>query len=152
MLAAREISSRFSWLLLKGAGLLLAAIVVSDYALAINLKSFRYNAYDIISRDLYQAIEKDALSRGLTNVRVGGTWWYEPEINFYRLRHRAKWMVPYDIKDRSYWWQTPNSLVPSDYDYFVFVPASDPQLTGRRFRTIFHDDKTQATIIALARD
>ncbi|HEV1994815.1 MAG TPA: hypothetical protein VGR03_10820 [Candidatus Acidoferrum sp.] len=152
VLAARQISSRIPSLLLKSAGLVLAAIVVSDYALAINVKSFRYNAYDIISRDLYQAIEKDALSRGLTNVRVGGTWWYEPEINFYRLHHRAKWMLPYEIKDCSYWWQTPGALEPAAYDYFVFVPPSDPQLTGPRVRTIFHDEKTQATIIAIAHD
>ena len=152
VLAAQAISPRFPWLLLKGAGLLRAAIIVSDYALCIHVKSFRYNAYDIISRYLYQAIEKDALSRGLTNVRVGGTWWYEPEINFYRLRQRAKWMLPYEIKDRSYWWQTPGALEPATYDYFVFVPPSDPQLTGPRVRTILHDDKTQVTVIALARE
>ncbi len=152
LLAAREIHNRFPLQPLKALGLLLAAIVISDYALAINVKSFRYNAYDNISRDLYQAIEKDALSRGLTNARVGGTWWYEPEINFYRLRHRAKWMLPYEIKDRSYWWQTPGALEPAAYDYFVFVPPSDPQLTGPRVRTIFHDEKTQATIIANAHD
>jgi uncharacterized membrane protein len=152
VLAAREISSRFPSFLLKSAGLLLAAMVVSDYALAMNVKSFRYNAYDVISRELYQAIEKDALSRGVTNVRAGGTWWYEPEINFYRLRHKAKWMLPYEIKDRSYWWQTPGALEPAAYDYFVFVPPSDPQLKGPRVRTIFHDEKTQATIIAIAHD
>jgi len=137
---------------LKGAGLCLAVVVVSDYALSIHVKSFRYNAYDVISRDLYQAIEKDALSRGLTNVRVGGTWWYEPEINFYRVRHRATWMLPFEIKDRSYFWQTPGALEPAAYDYFVFVPPSDPQLTGPRIRHIFHDEKTQATIIAIAHD
>jgi hypothetical protein len=152
VLAAREISSRLPWSILKGAGLLLAAVVVADYALSFNINSLRYNAYDVISRDLYQAIEKDALSRGLTNVRVGGTWWYEPEINFYRVRYRAKWMLPYDIKDRSYFWQTPNSLAPGDYDYFVFIPASDPHLTGRNIRTVFHDEKTQVTIIALGRE
>ncbi len=152
VLAAQAISSRFPWLLLRGAGLLLAVVVVSDYALSFNVGSFRYNAYDIISRDLYQAVEKDALSRGLTNVRVGGTWWYEPEINFYRLRQRAKWMLPYEIKDRSYWWQMRGALEPATYDYFVFVPPSDPQLTGPRVRTIYHDDKTQVTVIALARE
>jgi hypothetical protein len=152
MLAAREISSRFPSLLLKAIGLILAAIVVCDYGQSINVKSFRYNAYDVISRDLYQAIEKDALSRGLTKVRVGGTWWYEPEINFYRLRYKAKWMLPYEIKDRSYWWQTPGALEPAAYDYFVFVPPSDPHLAGPRVRTIFHDEKTQATIIAIEHD
>jgi uncharacterized membrane protein len=152
VLAAQEISSRFPSFLLKGTGLLLAAIVVSDYAFSLSVKSFRYNACDVISRDLYQAIAKDALSRGLTKVRVGGTWWYEPEINFYRLRDRARWMLPYDVKDRSYWWQDPGALEPAAYDYFVFVPAMDPYLTGPRVRTIFHDEKTQATIIAIAHD
>jgi hypothetical protein len=152
LLAAREISSRFPSALLKGAGLLLAAMVVCDYALSFNVRSFRYNAYDVISRDLYQAIEKDALSRGLSSARVGGTWWYEPEINFYRLRYKAKWMLPYEIKDRSYWWQTPGALEPAAYDYFVFVSASDPHLAGPSVRTIFHDQKTQATIIAIGHD
>jgi hypothetical protein len=152
LLLAKEFSARVRLPGLRVAGLVLAALVMTDYALSFNAKSLRYNAYDAISRDLYRAIEKDALSRGLTNVRVGGTWWYEPEINFYRARYRAKWMLPYDIKDRSYFWQTPNSLVPGDYDYFVFIPASDPHLTGRNLRTIFHDDKTQVRIIALGRE
>lgn len=152
LLLAKEFSARARLPTLRVAGLMLAALVMTDYALSFNVKSLRYNAYDVISRDLYQVIEKDALSRGLTNVRVGGTWWYEPEINFYRLRYRATWMLPYDIKDRSYFWQTPNSLAPGDYDYFVFIPASDPHLAGRNIRTIFHDHKTQTTIIALARE
>jgi hypothetical protein len=61
-------------------------------------------------------------------------------------------MLPYEIKDRSYFWQTPGALEPAAYDYFVFVPASDPHLAGPRVRTIFHDEKTQATIIAIAHD
>ena len=150
MLSAREISARIPSLVLKSAGALIAALVISDYALSLNVKTFRYNAYDVISRDLYRAIEQDALSRGLGEARVGGTWWYEPEINFYRVRYHAKWMLPYEIKDRSYWWQTPGALEPQAYDYFVYVPPSDPHLTGPRIRAIFHDDKTQATIIAIA--
>jgi hypothetical protein len=150
MLAAQEISLRFPSTVLKGTGLVLAAALLLDYGLCVNVKPFRYNAYDGISRDLYQAIEKDALSQGLTSARVGGTWWYEPEINFYRLKNRANWMLPYDVKDRSYFWQSPGALEPAGYDYFVFVPASDPQLSGPGIRTIYHDEKTQATIIAIA--
>jgi hypothetical protein len=152
LLLAKEFSARVKFPGLNVAGILLALMVLLDYASAIQARSFRYNAYDVISRDLYQAIEKDALSRGLRNARVGGTWWYEPEINFYRLRYKAKWMLPYEIKDRSYFWQTPGALEPAAYDYFVFVPASDPHLAGPRVRTIFHDEKTQATIIAIAHD
>lgn len=149
-LAAREIHVRFPSPFLKAFGLLLAAIVVSGYALSLQAKSFRYSAYDVISRDLYQAIANDARHRALTNVRVGGTWWYEPEINYYRLRYKADWMLEYDIKDRSYWWQTPNSLTPADYDYFVFTPEGDPGLTGPHVRTIFRDGLRRITIVAIS--
>src|SRR5260370_13161001 len=152
LLLAKEFSARVRLPVLTIAGLLLAGLVLLDYASAAQARSFRYNAYYIISRDLYQAIEKDALSRGLTNARVGGTWWYEPEINFYRVRYKAKWMLPYEIKDRSYWCQTPGALEPAAYDYFVFVLPSDPHLESPRVRTIFHDEKTKAMIIAIAHD
>lgn len=152
LLAAREIQIRFPWLLLRTIGIAVALVVTADYALSIQTKSFRYNAYDIISRDLYRAIEKDARSRGLQEARVGGTWWYEPEINFYRVRYGAKWMLPYDVKDPSSTWQTPGTPDASAYDYFVFTPANDSHLSGPRIRTIFHDDKTQATIIAIGHD
>lgn len=150
ILAAREIHLKFPSPLLSALGLLLAAVVLSDYALALQTKSFRYNAYDVISRDLYEAIANDARSRGLSNVHVGGTWWYEPEINYYRRRFKADWMLEYDIKDRSYFWQTPNSLTPADYDYFVFFPASDPGLAGPYVRTIYRDETRHITIVAIS--
>jgi hypothetical protein len=53
--------------LLSTLGLLLAAVVLTDYTLSLQAKSFRYNAYDVISRDLYEAIANDARSRGFTN-------------------------------------------------------------------------------------
>jgi hypothetical protein len=109
ILAKPERFPRVYW---KPAGLAIAAIVLFDYAISMQTSYFRYNAYDVISRDLFQAIAKDAGPRGLTNVRVGGTWWYETEINFYRRRYKAAWLLPYDIKDRSYFWETPNSLFP----------------------------------------
>ena len=150
-LAAQEIQFRFPSPFLKALGLLLAAMVVSDYALSLQTKLFRYNAYDVISRDLYQAIANDAFLCGLTNVRVGGTWWYEPEINYYRRRYNADWMLEYDVKDRSYYWQTPNSLTPADYDYFVFTHEGDPGLTGPRVRTIFRDGPRRITVVAIAK-
>jgi hypothetical protein len=149
MLLAREVSSRFPRSYWKAAGLLIAAVVVLDYALSVQTRYFRYHVYDVISRDLYQTIANDASTRGLTSVRVGGTWWYEPELNFYRRRYKATWMAEYDIKDRSYFWQTPNSLTPADYDYFVFTPAGDPGLSGPRVRTLFRDAVRGITVVAI---
>jgi hypothetical protein len=149
LLAARAVSLRFPRFYLKGAGLLIAAIVVCDYGLSLQTAYFRYNAYDVISRELFQTITDDAKARGLMDVRVGGTWWYEPEINFYRRRYNAKWMKPYDIKDRSYFWESPNSLAPADYDYYIFTPANDPGLTRPQARRIFEDGKTHVTVLAI---
>jgi hypothetical protein len=150
LLAAREIHFRFPSSFLKAFGMLLAIIVVFDYFLSLQTRSFRYNAYDVISRDLYQAIANDARSHNLTTAHVGGTWWYEPEINFYRRRDKANWMMEYDIKDRSYWWQNPNSLAPAEYDYFVFTPSNDPGLTGPHVRTIFRDGPRGITVVAIS--
>jgi hypothetical protein len=146
---ARELFFRFPRYHLRPVGLFIAAAVVFDYAVSFNTEYFRYNAYDVISRQLFLSISNDAHSRGLKTVRVGGTWWYEPELNFYRRRYNAEWMKPYDVKDRSYFWESPNALVPAEYDYFVFTPASDPGLTGPRVRTIFHDRVTDLTITAM---
>jgi hypothetical protein len=149
LLIAREVYSRFPRSYLKGAGLLIAALVVFDYALSLHTTYFRYNAYDVISLDLYQAIANDARAHGLTTVRVGGTWWYEPEINFYRRRYHATWMMPYDVKDPSSTWQTPNALQPAEYNYFLFTAANDPGLTGPRVRTIFSDSFMGVTVAAI---
>ena len=151
ILAGREIYSRFPLPYLKTIGVLFAAIVVLDYALALQVTSFRYNAYDVISRELYQVIANDAHRRGLANVRVGGSWWYEPEINFYRRRYKANWMMEYEIKDKTYSWQTPTPLAPADYDYFLFTPAGDPGLKETQIKTIFQDGARGITVVAIAK-
>jgi hypothetical protein len=123
-------------------------MVVMDYGMSVQVKQFRYNAYDVISLKLYQTIAEDAQRRGLTSVRAGGTWWYEPEINFYRRKFKANWMKEYDVKDKSYVWQSPDALEPSEYDYFVFTPEGDPGLTGPHVRTIFQDGARGITVVA----
>jgi hypothetical protein len=150
LLAGREIYFRFPRWPLKAAGYLLAAAVVLNYSSCVQTASFRYNAYDVISRGVCQAISSDAQERSLNDVRVGRTWWYEPEINFYRRRYKANWMMEYDIKDRSFWWQTPNSLATADYDYFVFTSAGDPGLAGPRVRTIFRYDPRGITVVGIS--
>ena len=144
---ARLVAQRVPNRALQAVGLMVAAAVITDYLFSLNTQYFRYNAYDVISRDLYQTISNDARSQGLETVRVGGTWWYEPELNFYRQRYNARWMAPYDVRDRSYFWQAPNSLPPADYDYFVFTPASDPLLTGPNVRMIYHNPQFGVSVI-----
>ncbi len=149
MLSFRELSYRFPRLHLNILGFVLAAIVLTDYGLSLNTKYFRYNAYDVFSRQLFLRIAQDAQAHGLTNVRIGGTWWYEPEMNFYRRRYKADWMKPYDVKDKSYFWESPGALQPAAYNYYLFIPANDPGLAGPRVRTIFQDPTTHLIVIAL---
>lgn len=151
LLASRQVTTRFPSSYLKAIGLVIAGIIVLDYALSLQARQSRYNAYDVISLRLYQAIADDAQRRGLKSVRVGGTWWYEPEINFYRRKLNATWMAEYDVVDKSYFWKSPNALPPADYDYFVFIPASDPGLAGPNIRTILHDGVRGVTVVVIER-
>jgi len=149
LLVGQELSRRFPRPYFKMVGFLVCALVTCDYGLSLQTTRFRYNAYDVISRTLFQTIASDAQARGLVNVRAGGTWWYDPELNFYRRRYKADWMKPYDVKDRSYFWESPNALEPGEYDYYVFTPENDPGLAGARTRTIFQDRTTRLTVLAI---
>jgi hypothetical protein len=148
ILVASEFSSRIQRSWFRVLCVLIASVVIADYAASLNTKYFRYNQYDVISRELFQTIYEDARLHDLTNVRIGGTWWYQPEIDFYTRRYHATLIAPYDIVDWSYWWNTPGALAPAQYDYFVYTPANDPQLTGPRVRVIFHDVVTGLTVEA----
>lgn len=87
-----------SWL--KVVCILVALLLLADYGLSLNPKYFRYNEYDLVSRSMFQTIDADAHSRGLNHVRIGGTWWYQPELDFLlpplprnhhrSLRHRRR--------------------------------------------------------------
>jgi hypothetical protein len=135
---------------------LLIVAVLCDYVISLNTRYFRYNAYDSISRSLFQTIANDAKSRGLNPVRVGGTWWYEPEMNFYRRRYKADWMMPYEVKHPSYPYQAANLLTPKDYDYFLCTPdntlcvlESTASFGGKQPRTLFFDPATKLTVFAI---
>jgi hypothetical protein len=130
-------------------GLVLMLAVIVDYAASLNMSYFRYNAYDRISRDVFLAIMKDAQPQHRTDLRIGGTWLFQPEIDFYRRRYNAAWLLPYDIKDRSHLTQAKNSLTPSDYDYFLYKGENEPDLKGRNARVLFRDSATNLTAIAI---
>lgn len=148
ILTTQEISSRIRGAWWKILSALIAIVVIADYAACFNTKYFRYNEYDLISRQLFQSIYADARSRALDHVRIGGTWWYQPEIDFYTRRYHAAFIEPFDIVDRSYWWNSPDALPPADYNYFVFTRSNDPHLTGPAVRTIFHNGAFGVTVQA----
>jgi hypothetical protein len=115
------------------------------------MSTFRYNGYDARSREAFVNIFKDAEERGLRDVRFGGTWWYEPELNFYRLRYRANQIHTYEVIDPSAPLVSQNLLRPADYDYFCFTSENKFDIGNLRSRVVFHDDKTDITIAAIER-
>lgn len=137
--------------LLRIVGSVVILTVLIDYAASLNKSYFRYNAYDRISRELFLAVMRDAQPRHVADLRIGGTWWFEPEINFYRRRYKATILLPYDVKDPTYPFQATNSLIPRDYDYFVYTEKNRPDLTGRRVREVFRDPVTDLTAVAIDR-
>jgi hypothetical protein len=102
---------------------LLAVVVLYDYILSLQTKSFCYNTYDVISRDIYKAISTDAQARGLSaggrNVVARAGNQYLSPARQSRLddgvRHQGPFLLVADA-------QFPR---PADYDYFVFAPAGD---------------------------
>jgi uncharacterized membrane protein len=148
ILIGRDVASLFSARTLRVAGFLVIGAVIADYAAALHVRYCRYAAYDAISRKIFLSIADDVRNTTVGQERVGGVWVFEPEMNFYRIRYAARWMAPYDVKDPSYPYETKNSLVPSDYDYFLYMSTNDPHLPSDRVRVLFHDPVIGITVIA----
>jgi hypothetical protein len=141
----------FRWL--RPVGIFLVLLVAADYALALHHTYFRYTEYDRDSRQIFAAIQSDAQSRGLKFARVGGTWWYQPEVDFYRIMYKASWLQPYDLKDPTHplSLQANNSLQPTDYDYFLSADNDNPNFDGLPTRVIFRYPISGLTVIATGR-
>lgn len=158
ILVGKDVASLYSSRILPLVGFLLIAFVIADYGAALHVRYCRYVAYDSISRQMFKSIVADAKSRGLATARVGGTWWYEPEVNFYRRRYKDNWISVYDVKSPEYHYQALNSLKPGDYDYFLCIPDDSlcapeniSSFEGKPRRAIFFDSTTQLTVFAIQR-
>ena len=126
-------------------------MIATDYLLSLQASTFRYNVYDARSREAFVTILKDSEARGLKDVRIGGTWWYEPEFNFYRLVYKAKQIRMYEQTEPSAPFIPQRQLRATDYDYVCFTSDNKPDLRNVGWRVVFHDDKTDMTIAAIER-
>lgn len=149
-LIARELTSRAP-ARVRIFAVCVGLLITTDYLCSLQMSTFRYNGYDARSREAFVNIFKDAQERGLRDVRFGGTWWYEPELNFYRLRYRANQIHTYEVIDPSAPLVSQNLLRPADYDYFCFTSENKFDIGNLRSRVVFHDDKTDITIAAIER-
>ncbi|MGO9110000.1 MAG: glycosyltransferase family 39 protein [Thermoguttaceae bacterium] len=149
-LIAREFGFRRT-AALRLVGVCVSLVIATDYLASLQMSTFRYNVYDARSREAFMSISKDAERRGLQEVRLGGTWWYEPELNFYRLRYHANRIRTYEMNDPSAPFGAQGLLRPADNDYFCFTSENKPDGGNVNWRVIFHDYKTDITIVATER-
>jgi hypothetical protein len=108
----------------------------------LSSRCLAYARYDAGSRRLFVAIQEDATKRVDRPVRVGGTWIYEPAMNFYRAMYHADWMQP---MVRNY-----GHPRPGDYDYFLINPIDDPSLKMENCRVIAVDLFSGTQVLACA--
>jgi hypothetical protein len=149
MLSGYVLPSGGEWRAVRRAGLAIGVFIILVYLASTHFSYFRYNAFDERSREMFLAIRTDAESRGLKAARIGGTWYYEPEINFYISRYKVREIAPYDVVDANYPFQTVGRLRPGEYDYFIFTPKNAPDLDQQKTQIIFHSDRSTATIVAI---
>jgi hypothetical protein len=152
----------------RSMGLAVAILAVASYAASSHLKYYRYNAYDETSREMFFHVLSDIKSGGLEKVRIGGTWWYEPEINFYAAKYNARQIGIYEIADSSCdgcpvhsfaGWENvptaqrsdlnPDRLNPQQYDYFILTPGMKNVPVSTR--VVFRSSKDNVTVVAVKR-
>lgn len=149
ILASQHLAAIRKWRRFRVAGVLALTVILADFVACTHVRYCRYAAYDGVSRQVFLAVATNLRQSGAARARMGGTWWYEPEMDFYRARYHVSALATYDVKDPSYLYQTQNSLTPVDYDYFFYTPANDPHLPASRFRVIFRDRTTGLTVVAI---
>jgi hypothetical protein len=91
-----------------GLACVLMASLVVEYAAQFNTREFLVWEYDADTRTIAGRIAQLAANQPPGSVRVGGSWQFEPSLNFYREKDRLSWMQPVDR----------NSITPG-FDYYV---------------------------------
>ena len=74
----------------------LIALLVVQYAVQFNTRKFLVWEYDADTRSILDRISQSAENKPPGSARVGGSWQFEPSLNFYREKDRLVWMQPVD--------------------------------------------------------
>jgi hypothetical protein len=86
----------------------LIALLVVQYAVQFNTRKFLVWEYDADTRAIAGRIAQSAANKPPGSVRVGGSWQFEPSLNFYRDKDRLVGMQPVD-----------RAPITPGYDYYV---------------------------------
>jgi len=97
---------------------LVALALIGAYLGTMELSYFRSWRYDAGSRRIFDRIIAVSGHRPPDQVKVGGTWWYDASMTFYRLTHGPPGMAPFMERGHD----------PADCDYFIAHPLDLPKL------------------------
>jgi hypothetical protein len=94
--------------------------------------------YDASTRDFAKAIEAMRAYSGATNIKVGGSWIFEPALNFYRLRYGY-----------TNWQPVPrNAKLTDPADYYVISSNEQAAIQAQHLRVIL-TDKVSGAVVAV---
>ena len=106
-----------------------AIAVLLAFSLQLQTGFTYSNRYDAGDRTAFELIERDRPPAGAQPVRVGGSWYYDAGLNFYRTMHNATWMAPVE---------NPVEATSAGHDYFLFHPGDYPGLDDPHLHPELH--------------
>lgn len=116
-------------------GVLVILLLINvQYLRQFNTTYYRSWFYDAAIRQAITAIDTHRHAHGLSQVRVGGEYLYEPAINFYRNHLDADWLGRYERQKEGD--EHPQA---QDYDYVLFSIWHEQSLEELGMVTIHRD-------------
>ncbi|MGH9672014.1 MAG: glycosyltransferase family 39 protein [Bryobacteraceae bacterium] len=116
----------------------LAAIPAAVALLATVVFMARWNVrvygdwtFNSATREIVETIAADRARRGLAAVTVGGSWLFEPGLNYYRHARKLEWMKPVVRGDAA-----------GAFDYYVLMPEDKAVVERRSLRALFTDSRS----------
>lgn len=126
----------------RGASVLAAIValaIVARYLQQWNPEGFWGTTLDVNSRAAFERIRQLAPGHPPRPVRVGGSWLFEPSVNFYRQARHATWMAPYERVARP---------VAEDYDFFICQAEEARGLERRGWSIAYRDPVAGVTFMS----
>jgi hypothetical protein len=122
-----------------GMAVIIAALIIARYGMELDPRYFKTWRYDAGSGPIYKRIERLSAGFGKRPVRVGGPWFFEPSLNFYRLTCGGdRWMRAY---------QRVSLPQAEDYDFYLFYPSLY-RVSRAQFRVVYQDPVSGVAVAA----
>jgi len=118
---------RRAWSFAAGA---CAVVLLARYVQQYDPRVFWGNLADAGSRTVFERMQAVVADRRPDSVRVGGSWLYEPSMNFYRQARGAAWMQPY---------RREAAQRPEELEFLIYHVAQSAPVLTPGFEEIYRD-------------